>query len=62
MERHGDSFSGYYSFDGEYWVLSRSSGEITGLGKSMDIGLAAGTNDQRPALVQFENFKLVVEK
>ena len=62
MERHGDSFSGYYSFDGEYWVLSRSSGEITELGKSMDIGLAAGTNDQRPALVQFENFKLVVEK
>jgi hypothetical protein len=61
IERHGDNFSGYYSFDGKNWVLSRSSGEIAGLGESMDIGLAAGTNDQRPALVQFEDFKLVVE-
>ena len=62
MERHGNSFSGYYSFDGINWVLSRSSGNITGLGKTMDIGLAAGTNDQRPALVKFEEFKLLVEK
>ncbi len=62
MERHGNSFSGYYSFDGEHWVLSRSSGDISGLGETMDIGLAAGTNDQRPALVKFEDFKLIVEK
>jgi regulation of enolase protein 1 (concanavalin A-like superfamily) len=62
MERHGNSFSGYYSFDGEHWVLSRSSGDILGLGETMDIGLAAGTNDQRPALVKFEDFKLIVEK
>jgi hypothetical protein len=59
--RHGDRFSGYYSFDGLKWILSRESGALPGLAKSMDIGLAAGTNDQRSSQVIFEDFKLKVE-
>ncbi len=60
--RHGDRFTGYYSFDGKIWMLSRESGPIPGLAKTMDIGLAAGTNDQRPSKVMFQNFNLKVEK
>ncbi len=59
--RHGDRFSGYYSFDGLKWILSRESGALPGLAKSMDIGLAAGTNDQRSSQVVFEDFNLKVE-
>ena len=60
--REGNIFSGYYSFDGKNWKLSRKSTSLQKLGKTMDIGLAAGTNDQRPSLVKFEDFKLIVEK
>ncbi len=60
--RHGDRFTGYYSFDGDKWIISRESGPIPGLAGVMDIGLAAGTNDQRLSKVIFQNFKLKVEK
>jgi hypothetical protein len=59
--RHGDRFSGYYSFYGLKWNLSRESGALPGLAKLMDVGLAAGTNDQRSSQVVFEDFKLKVE-
>ncbi|MDP4284341.1 MAG: right-handed parallel beta-helix repeat-containing protein [Bacteroidota bacterium] len=61
LVRHGNRFSGYYSFDGKDWVLSRESGEIPGLAKTMDIGLAGGSNDQRVSKVIFEDFQLAVE-
>lgn len=61
LVRHGDRFSGYYSEDGKVWALVRESGILPGLGATMDIGLAAGSNDQRPSKVVFSDFKLMVE-
>ena len=60
--REGNVFTGYYSYDGETWTLSRKSTPLPKLGATMDIGLAGGTNDQRPSLVVFEDFTLIVEK
>ena len=60
--RHGNKFSGFYSFDGKEWKISRESAEIPALDKKMDIGLAAGTNDQKPSKVTFEDFLIKVEK
>ena len=61
LVRHGNSFSGYYSFDTKTWILSRESGEIPGLAPVMDIGLAGGSNDQRVGKVVFEDFQVWVE-
>jgi hypothetical protein len=61
MVRHGDSFSGYYSFDGKNWILSRESGNLAGIASTLDIGLAAGSNDQKPSMVRFEDFRIWVE-
>lgn len=60
--REGNLFTGFYSYDGINWTFSRKSTQIPKLGTTMDIGLAGGTNDQRPSLVVFEDFKLIVEK
>lgn len=60
--RHGNSFTGYYSFDGKNWTVSRESADIPGMGAKMDIGLAAGANDQKVSTVTFEDFQLSVEK
>jgi len=62
MVRHGDRLSGYYSFDGKNWILSRESGNIAGIAHTLDIGLAAGTNDQKPSMVRFEDFQVWVEQ
>ena len=62
MVRHGDRLSGYYSFDGKSWILSRESGNLSGIAQVLDIGLAAGTNDQKPSAVKFEDFQLWMEK
>ena len=61
LVRHGNRFSGYYSFDGKTWIISRESGEIPGLARKMDIGLAGGANDQKVSTVIFEDFKIEVE-
>jgi hypothetical protein len=61
LVRHGDRFSGYYSQDGIKWQLVRESGALPGLSPSMDIGVAAGSNDQKPSKVVFSDFKLFVE-
>jgi hypothetical protein len=62
LVRHGNRFSGYYSFDNKNWIISRESGDIPGMAKKMDIGLAGGANDQKVSTVIFENFQLEVEK
>jgi hypothetical protein len=62
LVRHGNSFDGYYSFDGVEWMLARTSGELPDLSETMDIGLAGGSNDQRPSNVVFEDFRLDVEE
>ncbi len=59
--RHGNRFTGYYSFDGKTWELSRESGDIPGLAAKMDIGLAGGANDQKVSTVVFEDFQLWLE-
>ena len=61
LVRHGNSFTGYYSFDDKNWIISRESGDIPGMAKKMDIGLAGGANDQKVSTVIFEDFKLEVE-
>ena len=61
LVRHGNSFSGYYSFDCKTWIISRESGDIPGLAKIMDIGLAGGANDQKVSTVIFEEFQLETE-
>ncbi len=62
MVRHGDRISGYYSFDGRNWILSRESGNIAGIARTLDIGLAAGSNDQKSSMVKFESFEVWVEE
>ncbi|MCE1198344.1 MAG: right-handed parallel beta-helix repeat-containing protein [Marinilabiliales bacterium] len=58
LVRHGNSISGYYSLDGKTWILSRESGQIASMAERLDIGLAAGSNDQKPSKVQFEEWMI----
>jgi len=60
LVRHGDTFTGYTSYDGVNWGNTRHSGPVPGLADIMDIGMAAGTIDQIPALVVLEDFTLEV--
>ena len=61
LMRHGNTFTGYVSHDGVHWDNPKTSAPIPGLADAMDIGLAAGTIDQIPALVYLEDFTLEVE-
>ena len=61
LVRHGDTFTGYASDDGVNWGKPKHSSLIPGLADMMDIGMAAGTIDQRPALVVLEDFTVEVE-
>lgn len=62
LVRHGNSFSGYASDDGEHWTESGHTEPIPGLAEAVDIGLAAGGPDQRVYDVNFEDFTLEVEQ
>lgn len=62
MMRHGDSFSGFISYDGEGWIKIGDTRPVPGLAMEMDIGLAAGSIDRRSYKVIFEDFKLEIEK
>ena len=61
LVRRGDIFTGYTSYDGVNWDEPKHSVPIPGLADIMDIGMAAGTIDQIPALVVLEDFTLEVE-
>ena len=61
LVRHGDSFTGYVSFDGETWTRERRTNSVPNLNDAVDIGLAAGSCDKIPYQVEFENFELAVE-
>jgi regulation of enolase protein 1 (concanavalin A-like superfamily) len=61
FQRHGNSFSGAISYDGETWVNSKYTKEIPGLNPSIHLGLAAGSGDQISYEVEFEDFQIVVE-
>jgi regulation of enolase protein 1 (concanavalin A-like superfamily) len=61
LERHGNSFSGAISYDGETWINSKHTKEIPGLNLSINLGVAAGSCDQIPYWVEFEDLKIIVE-
>lgn len=62
LVRHGNSFTGYVSYDGKNWVVERQTTDIPGLNSSVDIGMAAGSCDKKQYWVEFQNFKIEVEK
>lgn len=62
LERHGNSFSGAISYDGKTWNDYQYTKEIPGLNFSIHVGLAAGSCDQIPYEVEFEDFQIKEEK
>ncbi|MBT3382282.1 MAG: DUF1349 domain-containing protein [Prolixibacteraceae bacterium] len=62
LVRHGNSFTGYISYDGKNWVVERSTNDIPGLKESIDIGMAAGSPDKKQYWVEFCDFKVEIEK
>lgn len=60
--RHGNSFTGYISYDGENWQVERRTNDIPGLNSTIDIGLAAGSCDKNQYWAEFRDFKIEVEK
>ena len=61
LVRRGNSFSGYISLDGENWFIEQNTTDIPGLQQSIDIGLAAGSCDEKPYWVEFEDFQVLLE-
>ena len=62
LERHGDYFVGSISLDGENWINEKRSEDIPGLAEAIDLGLAAGSPDQIPYWVDFEDWTIKVAK
>lgn len=62
LVRHGNSFTGYVSYDGENWTVERKTNDIPGVNATMDIGMAAGSPDKKQYWVEFQDFKVEVEK
>ena len=62
MVRHGNSFSGYISLDGQNWIIERHTADLPGVAESVDLGLAAGGPDKRQYRVEFADWKVEVAK
>jgi len=62
LVRHGDNFSGYISLDGQNWTIERHTGPIPGIAEAVDLGLAAGSDNQVPYRVEFEEWRIEVEE
>ncbi|NQU53107.1 MAG: DUF1349 domain-containing protein [Bacteroidetes bacterium] len=62
LVRHGNSFTGYVSYDGTNWAVERQTNDIPGLNSAVDIGMAAGSCDKNQYWVEFQDFKIEVEK
>lgn len=60
LVRHGNSFSGFISLDGENWIIERYTPEIPGIAEAIDLGLAAGAPDRKPYRVEFSDLKVEV--
>ena len=60
MVRHGNSFSGYISLDGENWIIERHTTDIPGINESVDLGLAAGAPDKQQYWVEFTDWKIEI--
>ena len=61
LVRHGNSFSGYVSYDGKNWTVSRHTNDLPGLNEAIHLGLAAGAPDQKVYSVELENFQINVQ-
>jgi len=61
-ERHGNRFTGYISLDGKTWLIKRQSNDLPGLAQAIDLGLAAGSPDQKPYTVEFKKWEILVEE
>ena len=62
LVRHGNSFSGYVSYDGKNWTVSRYTENIPGINEAIHLGIAAGGSDELVYTVEFEDFSLNVQK
>jgi regulation of enolase protein 1 (concanavalin A-like superfamily) len=62
LERHGNYFVGSISLDGENWINEKRSADIPGLEEIIGLGLAAGSCDQVPYWVEFEDWIVKVAK
>ena len=62
LVRHGNRFSGFVSYDGVQWTISRQTEEIPGVAEAVHLGLAAGSCDEKSYKVEFEDFQVSVEK
>ncbi len=61
LVRHGDSFSGYISYDGKSWVISRHTNNIPGIKPAVHLGLAAGSDNMNSYEVEFVDLQVEVE-
>jgi hypothetical protein len=61
LMRHGNVFSGAISYDGKIWVNHKQTTIVPGLLDQIDIGIAAGSCDQIPYWIEFEDFKIEIE-
>jgi len=61
LVRRGDRFTGYISYDGINWTNERKTTPVPGIAETVDVGLAAGSCDQRIYTVDFEDFQISVE-
>jgi regulation of enolase protein 1 (concanavalin A-like superfamily) len=61
LVRHGNSFTGYVSYDGKNWVVEKPTSVIPGLNDAIDIGLAAGSCDKNQYWVEFSDWLIEVE-
>ncbi len=62
LVRHGNSFTGYVSYDGVTWAVERETSDLPGINASVDIGMAAGAPDKKQYWVEFRDFKIEVEE
>jgi len=62
LVRHGNSFSGYTSLDGETWINEKRTDNIPGLADSIDLGLAAGSPDKKQYVVEFADWEVKVAR
>ncbi len=62
LVRHGNSFSGYVSYDGVNWEVSRHTEDIPGINEAIHLGIAAGSPDEVVYTVEFEDFTLNLEE
>jgi regulation of enolase protein 1 (concanavalin A-like superfamily) len=61
LERHGKTYSGYVSVDGKNWIIQRKSTPLPGLTDAVDLGLAAGSSNNKPYTVTFTDWHVKLQ-